>query len=747
MGRADGSALVWQGKLSFAVIGDSGGDAADQDLVGRIDEEADDVLTAVREYAGHEQERQQQAQGREEAKEGQPARKDSAKLYPTVATTPRFDTAWDVAYLTAVTADKPNFDAAQRRALRRWIARGGILVVFLDQVDNERMGQIIGEAWTIEEVDRLTLTTVKFQDVPGGDTKPSFELGGDPEPFDAHMSTEKPIAFTRVVAPDWRRHLDVNNWPALLSKRLGRGMLVAITVGGRAWTVAPTLGGADGKEVVHPGTVKALDRLSTLLMPVEAQAMAVPLPGELLVADPGRDFLTRLIGYEVVSRRWVALVLGLYLGAFLLGGVYWHRRGIGERLGLAAVGLAALAAAALVVLGVQQRGQVPASAASLQLAEVQPGLGSVRVTGPAALYQPQRTVVTVTGRGGGWVWPVELSEQGDLQRLRTDDLDRWVWTDLQLSAGVPRPLDVSVDVEVARPFASDLRYTAQGLTGTVDWPTDQPFEDLLLTTPQAALEPKISREDEKTIVTIGPKSVLPSGVFYTSSQALLSQEQQDRAALMGRVLRVSRFDGPTLLGWSPGLDLSYDIQPELERVDRALWAAPLRIEPIVIPWPLIPMQQVRAADPQERFGFGTMPLYQPQGRLDDSGERLTYWINGNNPSGFIGRFMVPTQVLPLKLSAATIHLNIQAIGRPVRILAIRDGKEAVELATLIGPDGPQEIPVPADKLEALTIDGEGGVLIAFDVKSAGGADQRATGLDMWQVRHFGLEVAGTVQKK
>lgn len=789
MDRVVGTALVTKEQMNFAVISDSESENPNSEIV---DDEAIEALTAVR---------LQQGLGR-------------GTLYLNLRTMPRFDIAWDAAYLAAITVDHPEFDAAQRRAIRRWVSRGGRLVVFLDQVDNEAMAQVVGEAWDIGLVDKVTLTEIQFDPSEAADATQSFDLLQQEDPFEARMETEDPITMARIIAPGWQEHLSVRGWPAVVSKKMGRGELIAITVGGRAWIV-PSVKEQEGDKTVlkDVGTEAALIRLTELLIPSSGAGSEPMSPSQAVSGKPGQYYVSQLVGYEVVSRNTVAGVLGGFLLVILLFGVYWNKKGLGERLGVMAVFAAVVATVTLVVVGQQRRTEVEPTAATIQLVELQPGLSAAHVTGVMGLYHPERTQATLQGGSGGWLWPITLTQGSDTQRLTTDDLDRWNWSNVSIAAGSTRPFQVSVDVQTARPTQGSFRFGPEGLAGSMRWPEDTPVEDLLLATPAGNLRVINKPEGDSTQLVIGPQDVLPEGVYFTSG--IMTQVQQDRSEMLRQMFKkedeMARmsvgesagpvgpvyFDKPTLLGWSRGYDMSIGIEPQLGRNDLALLASPLRVEPsepgtrVSVPWPLIPMQQVRQSGAaKEQLGLTLMPLYSPQKRE---------WISNQMPSAFIGRFMLPPQVLPLKLTGAKLHLGITAVGRPVRVLAM-DGLKLTELQVIQSPDGDQVLELP---VEALKVDAEGGVLLAFDVQdeswndfraldsdkndalsaeefAAGGPDNQAqfSGLDknqdtnlsleefrasrqnsarnsaatksmsaMWQVHHFGLEVAGEVQPK
>ncbi len=732
--RASGTALVGKEQTVFAVITDS---ESTQEGGEKVDDEAVNALSAVRAQAGLGQ----------------------AMSYLTTRTVPRFGMTWGAADLVAITADRPALDASQRRELRSWLNSGGKLVVFADQVENDAAANLIGEAWNITQVDKVTLTQITFARAGGQRDEPSYELSAKPAPFIASMTTEDPITMARVLAPGWDVHLNVRGWPALLSRTVGRGKVFVVTVGGRAWT-APPVTSADGKAVIESGTGAAMEKLSALLVPIvtigeSSQTLPLVAAGkggkggakeQRAVREPefGRTYVGQLIGYKIVSRQTVAWIMGGFLGVLVLGGIYWQRKGLGERLGVVGVGVALAASVGLIGLGQKARGPVEPTYAALQQILAQPGLSTARGEAIIGMYSTTNQDVKISGSAGGWLWVDILSQAGDRLAHTTQDLDRWVWSTVPLSDGSTRPATAAVDLALPKAVETDLQFGAEGLTGTIDWPVEQPVEDLLLATSTANLQTHAKVQGAGAEIRIGPGDVLQKDVFF--SEGLLSQAQRDRAETFGQLMKTHRFEQPTILGWSKGLDfkIQTESRPPLRRAEDALWFVPLQVrrndpgDEVVVPWPFVRMQQARFKEAKEELGLTFMPLYRAE---------KNEWIQNSMPSAFMARFLLPTQVLPLKLTAAKLHLNMTAVGRPVRIFTLNKEFKVVELKKLQGPDGAEVVDLPVDQL---AVDGEGGVLLGFDVQNTPGSDAArlvAAQSNMWSVKHFGLEVAGTVEAR
>ena len=110
---------------------------------------------------------------------------------------------------------------------------------------------------------------------------------------------------------------------------------------------------------------------------------------------------------------------------------------------------------------------------------------------------------------------------------------------------------------------------------------------------------------------------------------------------------------------------------------------------------------------------------------------------------FTARFDVPAAVRPLDIRAATLVLDINALGRPVTIRLVQDGRRT-DLTTLQGPDGPQRIALPLDAVtgpvDSLTLS----VDIADLSDPTKGIESQSA---MWKINQMGLELRGVVGRR
>ncbi|MBI1374845.1 MAG: hypothetical protein GC159_19175 [Phycisphaera sp.] len=653
--------------------------------------------------------------------------------------TMRFDLGWDGLNTLAITTDRPKFDAVQRAALRRWLNGGGTLVVFLDQVDNESMQLLLGAAWGVDVVDQVTLNSVSFNKVDASLPNP-MGLGST---FKADVEVEQPITMTRVIADGFTTHLAVRGWPALMSRKMGRGRIVINTLGGRAYT--------------EEAGVQAADVFARVAMPEASMVqMNTMEPSAALNTPAGTEFLANQVGYSIVSRKTVATVLGAFAVAFVICGLALLLRSRLEWIGPIGAALAVGATGVLLFIGLKQRGQIEPVVTSVQLIEAEPESPSATVRGVLGMFTPDAENVDLGSQQGGWAWPSQTSDVGPLRRMVWRDLDTWTWTNVPLPPAALRPIDYEAAVRFDTPVRMDLRYGPEGLTGTMHWPTGYKPRDMVIAAAHANIAVNTTADTDAINLRVTPADVLPDGSYFNTN--MMSDDRKNHAVLYDRMLKHEtpkqdtgtmpgsakteprvRLLGPTLLTWTEMAPSGISIDPQLHPVGQALWSLPLRVNAsapgthVRIPWPLVAMEPARTTqDDRERLGLVMLPIYS-------QAHDAFFGVSG--ASAFIGRFELPRQVLPLNPKGATLHFDVTATNRSVDLFTLKDNALR-PIKTINSPDGPTTIDIPAD---ALQVDDRGGVLVGFYVHNPmnfNPGDVQVSSL--WIVRRFGLEVAGEV---
>ena len=627
----------------------------------------------------------------------------------TDANLPRYATGWDMVDVMSLSKQQPKLDSAQRRTFRAWLQGGGKLVVFANRVDMATMRLLLGSVWDATVIDHVTLSAFQFDRADG-------QPLADP-PEDGLIEVEQPIRMARLHAPSFRTDLTIRGWPALLSKDVGSGKLIVVGINGRAWC--------------QPNAKAALGKLSDALYPYTYYS------APSLSRQQADQFIARKIGYRIAPRTVVGAVLGAFIVLFFAAGIVLHRAGRLERLGPIGVVLALIGVGVLLGIGKAIRGQVPATNAGLQLIRVDAGARVGRVEGYLGLYgaeeQPADVPVTVASDAGGWAMPGLVQQANEQPRLSSIDLAKWQWTGLRLLPGAVRPIDYVAPIEFDRPLDMDLTYGSDGLTGTVAWPTDASVQDAVIATARGRMQVSLAGTDGAYRLAVGPDDVLRPGVW--SAEGMITQSRQMHNNVMAGLVGPKRqFRRPTLLAWSEGADVPIRCQPQqMAHKHEALWMTPLQMRPaapgaeVVVPWPFVAVRDSKASLNREG-----LRLYLTQIHLDT--RPLPH------SAAFIGDFTLPAQVQPLKLSRATLNLNISASGRGVLVMTLRDG-ELVTLHSMSSPDGAYAIDLPVDQLQ---MDADGSIVLVVEATDASGTTPDDTGGAMWRMQDIGLEVAGTV---
>lgn len=623
---------------------------------------------------------------------------------------PRYTLGWEPAEVAVLIVKELDIDAAKRRALRRWVRAGGTLWIVADRATPEDLAQTLGGDWGITFVDRVSFNQVLPEPTPQAD------LGGGMENLSADpIVSEEPMTMARVIAPQYKTLMTVRGWPMLLERSVGAGRIVVTTLEARGWN--------------DPRNQQAI------------QVIARTIYGDQLglkakAVDSAASFIDSQIGYEVAGRPTIAAVLSGYVALVLVVGLVLLARGRGEWLG--PLGLAAAGAATLLLggIGLASRGKVDPTMATLQTVRVDPGSSVATVQGSIGLFAPFEREASLASKRGGWAWPVSRAASGATRRLMWTDIDYWTWEQLPLSGGKAERLDFSTTAEFPEQVVIDLSFDETGLVGNIDCGVDLPLADMVLMTSDAIMAAQTTADPNgTTAIAVRPDAVLPTGTFLASD--LLTQTQQRRSNVVASIAQSRPFDAPPMLiAWSDLIDDGLDGDADMPPRGAAVWQLPVVIKPaepgtrVAVPWPLMTMKPVRRVGGQPAGGS----VYMPQ-----TGQ----WIETGLPGSFTGRFTLPEAVSPLAIDAATVVLNISAVGRPVTLSLIVDD-QPIPVQTLDGPDGPRRIDLPVDRLT----NASDSITLRIDV---GSLDDPARALDsqsaIWQIKQLGVEVRGVTAER
>lgn len=601
-------------------------------------------------------------------------------------------------------------DVAAMAAIRAWLSDGGHIWILLDQVDFEGVERLLGEAFSCQLVDRVELNNVLIESVsPVESTE-----------YSPPVEYEEPVDLVRVIVSDMDVTHTVNNWPAAFVRNVGRGQVVFTTVGAKAWVRRSGPNG--GRWDPHRSTdYEPIEQLQELPIVLGRRRMAL----ESAKVIP---HLTEQIGYRIVSRTRVSVILAAFcVGLFVAGLVLARRRHL-EHMGWIAPAFALLAAVPLIWLGIQSQQTVPPTIGQVQLVEVADVADQITTTGVMALYRPKSDFASLGAREGGVLLPDAAAVQNTTRRMVWTDMDQWHWENLRLSAGV-RIARFQRSATLTEPVQAVGTFTEAGFEGRLTGALES-CGDAVIAIPA---QPRLAAEIEHGTVKASSANILAPGQYIASG--LLSDEQRRRQSIYRQLLRESHNEQdlitrPTLFAWTNSVDMRFELPENVRQVGSALWTVPLELEPpesgarVVIPSPFVPYRPVKGPS-----GEGVSPLYN---------HRTGEWVDSKLDSRTWLRFQIPRGVLPLKLDRARLTLDITAPSRTLQIVGFAGGQNKTVFART-SPIG--RIPVDITDPSILELDENGGFRLGILVAASTDASGRKARAN-WVINSLQLEVAG-----
>lgn len=610
-------------------------------------------------------------------------------------------------------ADDPDATAL----VRNWVLGGGYLWVLLDDVEQESVSEVLGDVFTPVVVDRVKLTELQIED---SFAEQQIEEG-------TSLEFDEPVAFARVVPGDVTVTDTVDGWPAAFWLPFGDGKVFCTTLGPRAWFRPITSDDAKPQGINEGFPLVARKPLARFASHCFSGQRAESF--DVAAMEP---FLAKQIGYRIIGREFVTIILAIFCGVLCVVGTGLWRIGRLDR--LLWVGPAAAAGASLVFLGVaaMARNSVPPTVAIWQRVTFEPGVATGQARGLTSLYNPEVCDSEIGATRGGLLIPDMTAMRGERRRMVWTDEGRWHWEDLKLPPGV-RTAPTEHVVHLEETVECRARFGPSGLIGSVAPLPFKGIEDAVIATPgQVALATRIRTDGS---FDSGAGDVLARDEFVPDTW--LSDVQQRRTDVYRLVLK-RRPDGidsarPVLHFWTDPLDAGFEF-PQTNRLGSALISMPIQMDrsiagsEVTVPSPFIPFRGIIGPDGSRPASFNS--LTKKWGELAIA---ATEWL----------RFQMPETVLPLELSQATVSLDIRAPSRLVEILCLRDGAPVV-VNELTHPIGTFETVL--DRPAVLQLDEQGGVAIGIRVSSEESADSEdLMGQATWKVESLQMSIVGTVR--
>ena len=596
--------------------------------------------------------------------------------------------------------------------VRDWVLAGGHLWIMLDDVEEETVSVVLGDAFASTVVDRVGLTRVQIENA-----RPDWQRKETQA-----VEFEEPVGFVRVIPCGAVVTDAVDGWPAAFHQSLGAGRVFFTTLGPAAW-MRPTA--ANDPEPKTNGDETQFVARDALL----------PFADECLGREPVwsvppaaiEPFLTKQIGYRILGRGAVAGVLAAFCAALLVAGLGLSRAGRLEWL----LWLSPLAAAAtsLVFLGVaaSAKRSVPPAVATLQMVVLEPGMATGHVSGLAAIYNPDACDSSMGARRGGRFFPDMTGMSGRRRRMVWTDEGAWHWENLSLPPGVrtalltlPLPLEKTVDCRA--------RFGPTGLEGTLGPLPFTSLSDAVISVPNQPAAAVRIRGDGT--FRSGSGDVFAPGEFL--STAWLSDLQQGRESLYEELFRARPTPSrPLLYAWADAVDSGF-LFPQRDQFGSALISVAVRMErplpgaQILVPASFMPYRSVTGPD-------GRNPSAYNNARHE--------WVEKKTPHTEWLRFQLPAAALPLQVEQATLRFEVRAPSRSFEVMGYAGGRLAA-VTRLSHPIGAYQSVI--DRPQMLRLDAEGGWLMAIrvgdDQSAARGIMSQAT----WTIDSLQLEILGKV---
>ncbi|MEX0653424.1 MAG: hypothetical protein WD534_01045 [Phycisphaeraceae bacterium] len=614
---------------------------------------------------------------------------------------PTLPAAWGV--LDALIISRtPELNPAQFDALRQWVLAGGRLWIMLDKVDPDFARRLLGDAWGVSPVDRVHLDAF------------TLESTGQSEPL--AVQYDYGYELRRVHAPQMHVTHRVQGYPAAAWQRVGAGTLLVTTLHAGAWLDA------------EGGMTPPLEELTWFFESAEpGVAEQTAAAREAMSGQAGAQ-----IGYTILSRTPVFVVLGLFAVALLLGGVMLARGNRLEWIGLVGVAMALLTAGVLVGMGKLRQSEHPMTLATADFVQPVRDRPDGIARGVASVFRPDHAPgqVTFTGPGEAIAFPTDARRASERTRMVWHGLERWEFPDFTLPSGAARSFEVDRMVALDRPLGVTARLTDAGLAGQVEGLAGQSLDDALVALPNGRMAVRLDAEGR---FTAGLDDRLTGGQYVRAVSALgtLGQAQLSRQTAYRKLLGQGGFSTePMLMGWTDAPDAPLEMSYDAVHRGQRLVALPLRLqapeagERVTVPAPMMAMHPFRDGR------ASGMSVYDVNNRE---------WVSPiSQPMELLMRFDPPEALRSLDIDAAVLELQLDAPGWEYEVLRYRDGQaEAVHADS----DPAGRLRIELDHDQAPFMHETGVVVVGLRMSPQPGTDHTSG----WSLQRMDLTIQGVAR--
>lgn len=624
------------------------------------------------------------------------------RLLPPVAE------GWDAIGHVIIAGDRLADDAAGQAALRQWLAEGGRIWIQLNSTPPETARSLLGDAFRVEVVDRVALSTLPEEFTLQASSGPEREL-------------EQEVELVRVLVDGAEVLSQVHGWPTSFAIPFGRGEVVVTTLGPRGWMrlrnkTDPQVDALKWTKYVANGPLRDL----------QFRFLHAP-HAEPPSQDLQREYLGQKIGYQVPAKITVLSLLVGFCALITFAGAVLTKKHHLEHLSWLTLAGGIIAGGVIVALGSASRQSVPPTAAELQFVEAVPAADTIAAAGSLAIYQPDLNTVELTSPAGMRLTPQLSDLAGQVRQLTWTDLNRWHFEQMELPPGV-RMFPTQAGLSASETPQAVARFGPLGLEGRLT-------PGVLISAEDALIAPAFGNPLAANLAADGtfhasPADLLATGQF--TADELLSDEQLRRQTLAAAWFAGRPPGSPLhLVAWSQPLAESMRWADGTRRVGALLLSVPLTIQrtsadtSVAIPDALMDLRAVSGSSGRSAHFDNHKRRWQyPQ--LSTTATRL--------------RWQLPAEVLPLKVDRATLTLSGNVPSRQLDVLAIRDD-QAMPIAQRSSPSGQIEIDI--SDAEFLSLDDQGGITLEFKVgELSAQIAERTVANGTWSILSTTLDVWG-----
>ncbi len=556
---------------------------------------------------------------------------------------------------------------AQREAIRHWVMTGGHLWMMLDPVSPQDLTQLFPASGAVSVID----------------AQPRLHLNFHSDAGDARVILPTPAVVTRLLAPDWQAEQWVDGAPVAMTLAVGRGRVLLTTAQPHAW-------------------LGSTDHAAALLQPL-VQGMKPSPPAEALSATSYQRQALDMVGPSVIGRGWIAGVLGLFCLSLLGGGLWLRRRGRLEAIAWLAPNAALATAVILLTLGMINRRSAPPTASMVGVTFFDPAQGLSWTSAAMAVYQPHGGRRRLATDRAALILP--LGQPPQTLRMRWTDRQAWQWENLSAAGGAVERYALTDMQDWPVGMVATLGVDEGGAVVTLTGPGMNQLVRPLLATPTGRLSlamaapgssgfsaapdapegPDASPRDGVTpaqpgTVSPAPPSVVPwrGGVadlmaddayLPGPSLALIGDRQRRREAMVRTLLTDPRLlQRPTLVALWPSYRPPADLGPVNMNSEMVVWIPLSIIKPppgktVTLPAPL--WERFTGKAPSGHAGA------HPTGQATALGaynEALGQWMSMSRPGTITLQFQPLPDLGAMTISQAQVTVDIDALGRQVRVL-------------------------------------------------------------------------------